>query len=294
MKMNAMALAMLTLGLTSRVVSAVECRQFRDIYANGKELCEIMWNHAFAYEENEASAYTMWFFDMQNNPNNDISAQLGHHTSGAEPNQCALQYFHKAAPGPEGAGFTECHPWKEHACCNGDVVESYIHLKEAYGTGYHWDRCGPLSQECERFFVQEACFYECEPNAGYYKKYPTGIDESGEENHWQMDRMPIKASYCDAWYTACADDYFCGDGDYFACANQYEASDSAAASSSDDGMDGGVIAVIIVGAVLLLLSCIVLAFFVVRERAGRPVFAPLMEKQASPGAGGQQIGNSGL
>lgn len=24
---------------------------------------------------------------------------------------------------------------------------------------FQWDRCGPLSQECERFFVQEACFY---------------------------------------------------------------------------------------------------------------------------------------
>ena len=24
---------------------------------------------------------------------------------------------------------------------------------------FHWDRCGPMSQECERFFVQEACFY---------------------------------------------------------------------------------------------------------------------------------------
>lgn len=39
-----------------------------------------------------------------------------------------------------------------------------------YGDEYRWDRCGPLSQACERFFVQEACFYECEPSAGLYRK----------------------------------------------------------------------------------------------------------------------------
>eukprot|EP00971_Amphidinium_carterae_P344815 6485429-Amphidinium_carterae.1 len=163
------------------------------------------------------------------------------------------------------------------------------------GSEYHWDRCGPLSQECERFFVQEACFYECEPNAGYYKKYVNGTDESGEENHWQMYQMPIKASYCDAWYIACADDLFCGNGAYSECAKIYEAADPASASSSsssDDGMDVAVVVCIIVGGALLLVSVASLLFFVARERAGRPVFSPLMEKQAAPGAGGEQIGNS--
>jgi len=41
---------------------------------------------------------------------------------------------------------------------------------EAYGAGYEWDRCGKLSQACERFFVQEACLYECDPNIGNYRK----------------------------------------------------------------------------------------------------------------------------
>ena len=35
--------------------------------------------------------------------------------------------------------------------------------------------------------------------------------------------MPIKASYCDAWYTACIDDKFCASdgGDFFSCAKEY-------------------------------------------------------------------------
>ena len=37
----------------------------------------------------------------------------------------------------------------------------------------------------------------------------------------QMFEMPIKASYADAWYRACANDMFCGGCDYFACAYDY-------------------------------------------------------------------------
>jgi hypothetical protein len=40
-------------------------------------------------------------------------------------------------------------------------------------------------------------------------------------NKWQMFEMPIKASYCDAFYTACKNDYFCGDGDFWACSADY-------------------------------------------------------------------------
>ena len=29
-------------------------------------------------------------------------------------------------------------------------------------------------------------------------------------NTWEMYQMPIKASYCDAWYDACYEDSFCG------------------------------------------------------------------------------------
>mmetsp|Transcript_46846 Transcript_46846/g.85830 ORF Transcript_46846/g.85830 Transcript_46846/m.85830 type:complete len:293 (-) Transcript_46846:30-908(-) len=290
MQKCATALRLLTLSSTLATLWAVECRPIREIYASGKELCEVMWNQAFKYEVDEENAYSMWFFDMNNNPNDDTSAHLGHHTQGASPDQCYVQSLHKAAPGPEGEGFTECHPWKQHACCRGSVVESYIHLKEAYGEGFYWDRCGPLSQECERFFVQEACFYECEPNVGYYKKYPDGMDEGGFENHWQMHNMPIKASYCDSWYAACADDLFCGTGDFFQCAREYQALDEA---PEDSSMAGGVIAIIVAGAVLLAVSCAILAFFILRERAGRPVFTPLNEKRgAPPGAGGKPIGNS--
>ena len=145
------------------------------------------------------------------------------------PNQCHLDYFHKDAPTPEGEDFTECHPWHANACCHEATVVTPQAIKTSYGEGYEWDRCGPLSQACERFFVEEGCFYECEVNAGLYRRYTDdqhakcsaeGVADGANvtladgspytceasawggnaENQWQLDKMPIKASFADAWY----------------------------------------------------------------------------------------------
>ena len=261
-----------------------ECKPFKEIYTSGKELCENMWSDSFVYEQDEDAAYAMWFFD-QVNPNNAIASSLGKEES---PDMCMLQYYHKqgddgsyAAPSPENKDAHECHPWKDNACCHSATVNSVTAINEAYGEGYHWDRCGPLSNACEQFFIQEACFYECSPHAGSYRRYDdetvaafaafmaeTGTGEGpcytsvydpddamyqgtfehdgatyqksvfyGDgcygPNRWQMYKMPIKASYCDAFYTACMDDHFCAaagesGGSFFGCAADYREGVAAA------------------------------------------------------------------
>ena len=254
-----------------------ECKPFKEIYTSGKELCENMWSDSFVYEQDEDAAYAMWFFD-QVNPNNAIASSLGKEES---PDMCMLQYYHKqgddgsyAAPSPENKDAHECHPWKDNACCHSATVNSVTAINEAYGEGYHWDRCGPLSNACEQFFIQEACFYECSPHAGSYRRYDdktvaafaafmaetgtgegpcyTGVyagtfehdgatyqksvfygDGCYGPNRWQMYKMPIKASYCDAFYTACMDDHFCAaagesGGSFFGCAADYREGVAAA------------------------------------------------------------------
>lgn len=62
--------------------------------------------------------------------------------------------------------------------------------------------CGQLSSACEKFFIEEGCFYECDHNVGKWRKHDDcGSDGTG--NEWEIEGMPIKASYCDAWYEAC-------------------------------------------------------------------------------------------
>lgn len=221
---------------------SLDCRPMKEIYKNGQELCETMWGDSFVYEADEAKGYTMWF--RGDNPNPDTSAGL-FTDDHAELDVCHLEYNHKATPGPEP--LAECIPWKDHGCCSPDTVKDAQTLKEMQGgPEYHWDRCGSLSAECERYFIEEACFYECEPAVGLFRKFPSGDllhDRDGHEvfdprcdpysdvydeafaasndcdhNSWQVHRMPIKASYCKAFYDACKDDLFCGHGNFFECA----------------------------------------------------------------------------
>ena len=66
-----------------------------------------------------------------------------------------------------------------------------------------------------------------------------------------MFKMPIKASYCNAWYTACYEDNFCGgdDGDFFSCAEHFSPSES---SDDDNSLPGWAIALIVVLLVVIV------------------------------------------
>tara|TARA_B100000795_G_C22503109_1_gene324743 strand:+ start:30 stop:536 length:507 start_codon:yes stop_codon:yes gene_type:complete len=150
----------------------------------------------------------------------------------------------------------------------------------------HWDRCGKLSQACERFFVQEACLYECDPNAGLFRKFNKTIYDKDNEDHneWQMEGMPIKASYCDSWFDACKNDKFCGDGDYFSCAAIYKEEDAnenyaIANATAARQFQADAIMWSIVGIIFLIVSTLVLLFLfyvIKREKDKKPLFSPLL------------------
>jgi folate receptor len=172
MKVSSIATTILSLTSFGVVLGWEDsCTQFKNIYTSGTDLCERMWDDAFEVVDDDTEpAYTMWFFDHENNPNDQVTREIfGPDTV---PDKCHLNYFHKDFPTPEDDGMRECHPWKNAACCDSSTtVASVDTINEAYGEGYQWDRCGPMSQACERFFVMEACFYECEPSAGLVRIY---------------------------------------------------------------------------------------------------------------------------
>mmetsp|Transcript_27758 Transcript_27758/g.52296 ORF Transcript_27758/g.52296 Transcript_27758/m.52296 type:complete len:294 (+) Transcript_27758:70-951(+) len=279
---SALAAALLSASFPKAITAWEEsCTQFKDIYVDGTELCEKMWDDSFEVVDDASRGYTMWFFNENDNPNDFVTEQL-FGGSDMVPDQCHLQYYHKKAPSPEGDDMTECHPWKNNACCDSNTVQSVDKLNEVYGEGYKWDRCGPMSQACERFFVMESCLYECEPSAGLFRKYNETQTDDPDYNTWQLHKMPIRKSFCDSWYTACANDYFCGEGDFFACSADYDktqamiASKEAAALEEEENkkMTGLVIGLIVVGA-LAVVGVNAAAFLYYREKQGNPVFTPV-------------------
>eukprot|EP00288_Rhodomonas_lens_P016791 CAMPEP_0177705446 /NCGR_PEP_ID=MMETSP0484_2-20121128/8712_1 /TAXON_ID=354590 /ORGANISM="Rhodomonas lens, Strain RHODO" /LENGTH=311 /DNA_ID=CAMNT_0019216873 /DNA_START=296 /DNA_END=1231 /DNA_ORIENTATION=+ len=288
----------LLLAATVSAQDEPECKTFKEIYGTAKIMAEEMWNGAFTYETNEALAFDMWFVGA--NPNDAKAAVVNNSLSAGDKymydtNICHLNYFHKEnveieLPEHEPETFRECLPWAERACCASDTVETADKLKEGYGEEFHWDRCGPLSRACEAFFVQEACFYECEPTAGLYRKYQKHEFDPNNPDHneWQMYGMPIKASYWDAWFAACANEKFCAHdgGDFFSCAAKYELADAADGGSSKLG--AGAIAGIAVACVFGVAASAFALFMYRRERAGEPVFQPLNRDQARTGAAGQE------
>ena len=276
-----------------------DCMKLGDIYDGGEAMCGYegdadddttavkgMWGSSFYYERNESIAYTWWFNDMKNNPNDATTIARGLEV----PNMCNVTYNHKSEPSPEPDDFIECHPWKENACCHQSFVTTPEAINELYGEGYRWDRCGKLSDACERFFVAEACFYECDVNLGHFRRYTDAEVAAADDgssaawNTWQINQMPIKASYCDSFYTACYHDYFHTSGMFWTGYDAYEVAyaDAVAAAkkkaaNKDDKMPGFLVPVIIVVAVLAVLGCGSAAFMIYKEKSGKPVFMPLSD-----------------
>ncbi|CAE7464321.1 Folr1 [Symbiodinium natans] len=140
--------------------TAPNCRPIGQIYASGIELCEKMWGTAFRYERNESLAYSMWFFDTDN-PNDKVSSRLGK----GDVTSCHLK-GKKEGPAPMAPTLAECHPWRTSACCSQSEVASLAKLKQRLGRQFQWDRCGPLSQECERFLRAGGVLLRVRPQRG--------------------------------------------------------------------------------------------------------------------------------
>jgi len=255
------------LGNTSVFAWEETCKPFHEIYADGTELCEKMWDDSFKVVPGGEPSYTMWFFHTDHNPNDEVTLKL--FSDEDLPNVCHLDSKHKEVPSPEDDAMSECHPWKKHSCCDSATVKSADALKQLNGPGYEWDRCGPMSDACQRFFVQEACLYQCDPNAGKFLKIK---DPNAEGyNGRQLHQMPIKRSYCDSWYEACRNDYFCGSGSFFECEAFYW--ERLEEKKFEDGVVDRALKIGLSLAGVIGLVGIGFSIFLIRkERDGDPVF----------------------
>ena len=87
----------------------------------------------------------------------------------------------------------------------GDEQKGYLY------PDHNQNDCGALTPACEQFFIEEGCFYECDKNLGKWRKHDDCSQDEANDNGWEVEGVPIKASYCDRWYEACrgADNKLC-------------------------------------------------------------------------------------
>mmetsp|Transcript_1266 Transcript_1266/g.2013 ORF Transcript_1266/g.2013 Transcript_1266/m.2013 type:complete len:259 (-) Transcript_1266:88-864(-) len=213
------------LALTAGCVAAAQeaqngCLQASAIYEDGVDMFESLWDSAFKCIPRDSPdyqfAYHLVFSDAKANPNDEVTARRVaaglHHELYKNSDVCHISYFHKQKPGPEP--LTACVQYRENACCEPKYVADKKTIKEAYGPTYHWDRCGSISDSCERYFVEEACLYECDVNLGLFRKFPphTFEETNPDHNEWQIHNMPIRIEYCENMFEACKSELFCGAG----------------------------------------------------------------------------------
>ncbi|KAI5704769.1 hypothetical protein M8J76_014166 [Diaphorina citri] len=117
---------------------------------------------------------------------------------------CLDGKFHKSLPGPEDELHSQCTPWKSFSCCTHNISKT-LH----YGNLYNFDlnHCAhikPMSVGCKRHFIQDSCFYECEPNVR-----PWAVRVNMTDRKERFYKVPLCQSDCEAWYRACENDYTC-------------------------------------------------------------------------------------
>lgn len=121
-------------------------------------------------------------------------------------NTCLDAQNHKLKPGPESSLYKHCTPWKYRSCCNKETSE-LVHGSGHYNFNKnHCSNIKNLSSNCEKYFIRDACFYECSPNVG-----PWIVSVNSKSRNERFYGVPLCKSDCITWYEACKDDYTCSD-----------------------------------------------------------------------------------
>jgi hypothetical protein len=94
-------------------------------------------------------------------------------------------------------------PWAAQSCCSASYSnELQAGLSNLY-SNWSYDYCGKMSSRCAAFFYAEEAFYNCDPFAFQF------LDPSPTNTYGSLLNVPVCASYCEDWFSACADDSTC-------------------------------------------------------------------------------------
>ena len=117
----------------------------------------------------------------------------------ATGNMCGLAYHHKGHAEPVDLTGTLCSAWSDNSCCTFATADESLHKYDTlqgasalYGGGLGISACGRVSTACQTFFIQESCLYECDVNAGRFRRHAGDAACADDGNTWQLSNFPLK------------------------------------------------------------------------------------------------------
>jgi len=191
------------------------CKTFGEIYENAQGICDLLWSAPFHYSEDEENCVVWDFALTTNNPNQYVtkvpySESFCNNTNTLStllpPAKTALQpscLANRELSTPSSQSLTNCPNYNSLSCCGPERDHLITHNDPAAPfLGYNWTACGPVSPQCEQFFIQQACYFECDP---YQAAWANPVFDQPATFYG----VPICASYCDSWFEACQAELTC-------------------------------------------------------------------------------------
>ena len=96
-----------------------------------------------------------------------------------------------------------CGSYYSSSCCTMSYVKAVAAGPDQIYAGWSFNQCGKImSSKCRAYMEAQECSYGCDPRLSqrYYNLYNAPAN---------FTSIPVCASYCDAWFDACADDVTC-------------------------------------------------------------------------------------
>jgi len=199
----------------------------------------MLWGSAFHYST-DLDNCAVWDFGLtEPNPNRKVTKEPyaeyfcfdSNVTQEAEPQPGCLSDRALSEPTAQ-TDLGMCSAYTGLSCCNSERAQVYSsfsfpfpffqifdvnlgfsvnrledqaarHEPLGYDLG-HCDDQKPLSKQCEQFFLEHACYDQCDP---YLHQWANPILDSPNI----PIGVPVCSDYCDAWFEACKDDLTCAD-----------------------------------------------------------------------------------
>lgn len=110
-----------------------------------------------------------------------------------------------------------CAAYDTSACCSATYTQLLAADPSNVYPGFTYNQCPTkkkLSSQCEAFHQYQECNYGCTSDPRVVSSYL----QSGADSYYVPGTpgqfsgafaLPLCASYCDAWFNACADDFTC-------------------------------------------------------------------------------------